>query len=506
MEDIIVAGFFNLSKRIAVGCFMAMGVFFAVMIGFHSARANGTGGDGPGGVDSTDGTSHLTLWLKTDAGVYANDTCTVLAGDGSPVACWADQSGYGSHFTQSTTGNQPTFMLSGLNNLPILQFDGNSQFLEKSYTANLNELNFTAYIVARTTGGDGTFRSPYASHCSASGYMFYAANSDYWNFWIWKGTQWSKQIGPDADISSWHMIVGYYDNDLTTCPSFDIDGINVDYDYPINFTQNTSCPTRIGAGETQQTSPGAYFPGDIAEIIIFNKTLSLAERTLVNNYLSAKYNIDVNSDKFAGSDPYIHDVAGIGKDDGSNSQGASSGMIVTDRNFLQENGDYILIGHNGSMNDTTSDDVPSGGDWTGAGRRWTRDWYLTLTDKDGTGGAIDITFDISDSGMSGAFNGSATNYRLLKRAGASGTFSDIATANSINDDQVTFENVDVSLLGSYFTLGTVDNASSPTAVIMDNFIARRRWINPMAILILLAAITATILYKKYTPHHQQHTG
>jgi hypothetical protein len=65
--------------------------------------------------------------------------------------------------------------------------------------------------------------------------------------------------------------------------------------------------------------------------------------------------------------------------------------------------------------------------------------------------------------------GPASNYRLLRRGDAETQFSDIATASAIVGDQVQFLGVDVTLLGSNFTLGTLDDANSPTAIGLQSF-------------------------------------
>jgi hypothetical protein len=70
----------------------------------------------------------------------------------------------------------------------------------------------------------------------------------------------------------------------------------------------------------------------------------------------------------------------------------------------------------------------------------------------------------------------ASNYRLLKRSGATGAFSDITAASGatvvISGDQVQFLGVDVAQLGSNFTLGTLDYGSSPTAVSLQSLSAQ----------------------------------
>ena len=446
------------------------GLLMGMLLICSPAQADSGGGDGPGGVGNTDGSSNLKLWLKADDGVYSNTSCTTPAGNDSFVACWADQSGNGYDFTQGTAGYQPTYRTNGINARSTLQFDGISQFLERSYTVDLNGGSFTAYIVAIATAGAGTIRSPLASICNASGwsgYIFYAADSDWWNFWARKSTGWSRETGVEVDSLKWHIFSGSYDDQITGAQLFEIDGTNYGEQYFTPYINNPSCPMRIGAGETQQVSPGAYFPGDIAEVIIYNTALPLAQRVLINNYLNEKYNLEINNDRYFNRDPlYLEDVAGIGQEsDGINHKAVSAGMILANDSFLKDNGDYILSGHTPADNDNINTDLPTEGDWAdGNNQRWKRIWYLQVTNKDTQNGLVDITFDISDSGMLGNFTGVGSNYRLLKRTDTNGTFTDIASATLINGDQVLFDNVDVSLLDGYITLGTVNYVSSPTAI------------------------------------------
>jgi hypothetical protein len=67
------------------------------------------------------------------------------------------------------------------------------------------------------------------------------------------------------------------------------------------------------------------------------------------------------------------------------------------------------------------------------------------------------------------------NYRLLKRENPTGTFEDITAASgatvNIVGDQIQFLGVNVSVLGSNFTVGTLDADNSPTAVTLATFSA-----------------------------------
>ena len=100
-------------------------VLLAVMMGFSvmvSAQ------DGPGGVGSANGTSHLKLWLRADKGVYSDGGGTA-ATNGQLVQQWNDQSGNGLNALQNTPGSRPGFTTTGFNGFPAVSFTGGAKFL-----------------------------------------------------------------------------------------------------------------------------------------------------------------------------------------------------------------------------------------------------------------------------------------------------------------------------------------------------------------------------------------
>ncbi|MFT5703311.1 MAG: hypothetical protein ACI9TO_000676 [Rickettsiales bacterium] len=54
-----------------------------------------------------------------------------------------------------------------------------------------------------------------------------------------------------------------------------------------------SAPNSIGQIGKGNTNDDSYYIGDIAEIIIYNRNLTLRERNNIQNYLGEKYNISV---------------------------------------------------------------------------------------------------------------------------------------------------------------------------------------------------------------------
>jgi hypothetical protein len=220
---------------------------------------------------------------------------------------------------------------------------------------------------------------------------------------------------------------------------------------------------------------GRPYGGHIAELIIFRTALNVAERLVVSNYLSAKYNISIlaASDKYAGdlavNGDYDFEVAGVGNDASGSNLSASSavtgGLAVTQVSGFQNN-DYLIYGHQAGAN-ILSTDV---GGMTGTNNaRWSRIWYFDVTNA-GANQTLDLTFDLSDGGNP-ITPAVATNYVLLFRAGQSGNWTELTTASSIAGDRITFSGVAITTDG-YYTIGTRNKTNSPLPIQLKAFAAR----------------------------------
>jgi hypothetical protein len=177
--------------------------------------------------------------------------------------------------------------------------------------------------------------------------------------------------------------------------------------------------------------------------------------------------------------------------------GYASGLDIANVNFLQQTGDDIIFGDNSAafQGGVTSNLATT----PHAKKRWARLWELDVNDVNANDGAVDLTFDISDAGGAGTFSPTG-NYYLLKRpTGNTNDFVETTViSNSIAGDQVTFR-VNVSELGSEFTLGADTN--SPTAVIVQNLSGRPQ-ANPTGFaltgltLVIALGAGATLAYRR----------
>jgi hypothetical protein len=205
----------------------------------------------------------------------------------------------------------------------------------------------------------------------------------------------------------------------------------------------------------------------------------LAQRNIVYNYLSAKYNIAISAsaDLYNGDSGakgnYDFEVGGIGQSSAGNinnsfSTSVSGGVGISYVSGFQD-GDYILAGHNLKTGNTMQ--VVDCGGMTGVqNQRWSRIWYVDITDV-GPQIITDVSFDMSDGGLLGVVSTNPSNYVLLNRMGVSGNWSESIIVPTISGDKVTFSGV--SLLDGYYTLGVKDENAIVLPIQLISFIAKK---------------------------------
>lgn len=220
---------------------------------------------------------------------------------------------------------------------------------------------------------------------------------------------------------------------------------------------------------------GEALTGNMSEFSLLYSSLSTTRRTLIESNQSAFYNISVSNSKYTppSSSSYIYYVNGVGRESSSDSvagtkytvgMGFSIGAAAGD--FLKDNGDYITAGINCPITPTVStSNLPATVVY-----RWYNDWYVNKTDVSSNNGNMSIFFDFSDYGV-GVTPGVASNYVLLYRSSAAGTFTIVpGTSVSVSGDRVLFS-VDASNITTnyYYTIGTKDASASPLPIELLNF-------------------------------------
>lgn len=478
-----------------------------------SASPLAVGGTGPGGVGVTTGGDTLELWLQSDKLVYSDSGCTTpQTTDGGMVGCWRDYSGNTNHVVQPTAANRPTFQNGSgdtLNAHPMLRWDGSNDFLGTSGTVGLGP--FTVFVVFNAANTGFIYEHNLTSFSNGGSYLLTDVD----------GTHSVTRLpGPTESWRNLSSGWGSDGNNRIVAQTFN--GTNASHNMYINGALQTTTPGNtanpglnvinatlyIGARGTG--TPVLPVAGNYTEFVLYSEALNSAQRLLVFNYLQAKFNdstIDNISlgvfDRYDGDTTangnFDMDVAGIGQEaDGSHAEAHSAGIIVEDIDFLQDHGDYILFGHRNITNTNMIENLPAG--WGTDARRWMRHWYFDVTDVGNNGGTVNIIFDFSEGGMGGGSNpiGPASNYRLLGRSGFGplDDFTVVFTATSVISDRVIFSGVPVTVLGSNFTLGSLDAVASPTAVEMQNAAALPLSLPPVIAglaVLMLGGVTLVLL-------------
>ncbi len=415
---------------------------------------------GAGGVGSS---TNNKLWLDANKGVTIS---------GTSVTAWADQSGNAFSALPSAVIARPAYVAGSANGYPTIDFDGTDDQLTVAYNAAFDLTQWHIFIVPMVD-----------------------VAKDY-NAWLVKG----DDNHENYELLSFtnnniHAPVRWSNNTRTT-PSSGASQVSstvniIEYSYSPGvgrdlyknntsiFTDNEATtpsvnPHPLYIGNEKNTT-GRFINGDLGEVIIYNGPLNSAQRIIVNNYLSAKYNCTLTANDLYDEDNgvngnYDHDVAGIGRVDASNIQNNSKGSgIVTVLNPTGlGNNEYYIWGHDdgplGSY--TTTPDVPSG---QGVQARLLRIWRGSET---GTITDFDVQFDLTGLGPV-----TASELRLLIDTDNDGVFADETTAGGGIISGATFVSgstyqfADVTGMNNNlrFTIGTTSIASTPLPIELLEF-------------------------------------
>ena len=242
-------------------------------------------------------TANLNLWLKADSGVTK---------DGSnKVNAWADQSTMGSNATQVVSSAQPLYVENAVNGKPAIQFDGIENYLSANIVVN-QATQYSMFVVTSCSQANLSFNQYYDNvallhwvesaswgtvHLSASQeaiYTRYGYGNQSISSEIPFGATYSakKYNGPGSNFfiagsSFANSTVSVYYNDIVLSQKNTAGAL----------VANTGSFMSIGRGDPKYTPATVYYPGEIAEIIVYNTELSTADRNTVITYLQSKYNI-----------------------------------------------------------------------------------------------------------------------------------------------------------------------------------------------------------------------
>jgi hypothetical protein len=235
----------------------------------------------------------LAIWLKADGNVIV---------DGSNnVSSWNDESGNGNDVT--ATQSQPTWVADQLNNWPVVRFaagsDTSATLLQTDSDALGTLTDLTVFVVgAHRSVVDGSMLAGASNGVYTSGvYFLIDAKNDGGGV---KNRAAIAYGGSEDELSVGFADTGYHIFDLNFYSAFD--GTYFTYRGTLNFYVDTANQSDSGLGSNildlnDQFDVGGKDDGgtysssnvDIAEILVYQATLSQEDRDDVYAYLNDKY-------------------------------------------------------------------------------------------------------------------------------------------------------------------------------------------------------------------------
>lgn len=228
-------------------------------------------------------TDGLSLWLRGEDAVDAG---------GGVVASWPDSSGSGNDASQANPAFQPTIVPGAVNGVDAVRFDGVDDRLDvatnvfsntafpKTVFAVLETVDLDAHIVGTGSSSAGFLTSFGSSLVLSSGSATLKANSGSSGLFL-------SEPGPDPGLGSIRVLDGVMDAEGSEIRGACGVGSAVSSLSAFGYSKTT-----VGASDGSNSNASRDpLAGDIAEIIVYERALTGAERDAVRAYLYARYSI-----------------------------------------------------------------------------------------------------------------------------------------------------------------------------------------------------------------------
>lgn len=231
------------------------------------------------------GVEDCALWLD------AADICSIdYQGSLHEVASWADKSLNG--YSAVSSGSAPTFdPATYYNNHPYISFGG-SHLLSINGSSLPPSTDFTQIVVFKTTNNSDaviTAAADGSSYVANSNRQLGLQNSGKAAFSISSGT--TIQSNAQCGTSSPYCADGIAH--IATVQVDSAKGHTLYLDGVVDASSPTTSATLSGQSHMLigGNSSWGYYTGDLLEVILYNRVLSLNEMKAIELYLAAKWNI-----------------------------------------------------------------------------------------------------------------------------------------------------------------------------------------------------------------------
>jgi len=235
----------------------------------------------------------LSLWLDATTGLFdATSGGNPVTTDASSVARWEDQSGNSRHITQATSASQPILKTAIQNGKNIIRFDGTNDILRRTGAFVHAQGAATIFVVvsANTLVSNRRLMNEGRTANTTSLYMpITSANPTQFNvlYRLDNGTIPLNNVNLGVAFNGTGFKLVCAVDSGTNFAGF----INKTATNNQNYTRGTVTLDTFSIGGWATNIERDFFPGDVAEVVIYNTALGTTDRQSVENYLYAKWGI-----------------------------------------------------------------------------------------------------------------------------------------------------------------------------------------------------------------------
>jgi hypothetical protein len=239
---------------------------------------------------------NLSAWFSADALSLTNNAAVATWNSTAPSPSLS--------LTQSTTTPttnppRPLFITNALNGKPVVRFDGSNDYLTGGNILNIGNVGQTIFVVAKNNNAGNANRTLFAKSASgtsvspnANRYALRTTTNSTMQFsFVDKNSNTFTSVSspslPDYSIYTTSVdtrngSIAFFANSAPVQTNFIAPNQNISSTYSFLVGAFNDANGTGAAGST-------YFNGDIAEIIVYGRAVTQAERQEVENYMRQKY-------------------------------------------------------------------------------------------------------------------------------------------------------------------------------------------------------------------------
>ena len=234
----------------------------------------------------------LKVWLKADASTFQTVAGVAAVADADPVGEWKDQSGGANNATQATAGFRPTLRTNVQNGRPVVRADGSDDVLSLGTNvpalAINGDLTVLAVIRKTTVSVYGAFLGYQAAAGTNNSYEVRYDNADPAKLeLVHADAAGAETFTSTTNLTNntWYLLEVVRNG---TAISFFVNRVAAGTGTATKTP--TSTAGSVGAVFDRGTS-SIFFPGDLAELLLYGAALSAGDRTKVETYLNSRWGV-----------------------------------------------------------------------------------------------------------------------------------------------------------------------------------------------------------------------